>query len=75
MESFCADCNFIRRLYLLHNPKDFIEKIRRVFLTESLDDTSRPVPSRETAMPPPDDEPPIRNFIDKRTTKLTGYCD
>jgi hypothetical protein len=32
MESFCRDCQFLRRLYLLHDPKAFIDKVRAVFL-------------------------------------------
>lgn len=29
---FCPDCAYLRRLYLLHDPKEFLDKVRAVFL-------------------------------------------
>jgi|688.fasta_scaffold199941_2 hypothetical protein len=39
MSSFCENCAFLRRLYLLHEPTAFLERIKCVFLN---------VPKQET---------------------------
>ena len=59
-ESFCTQCNFLRRLYLLHSTGDereaFINKIRDMFLTKLEVNKEE---KKET-------EQSIKNFIDKR---------
>lgn len=62
-ESFCTPCNFLRRLYLLHEPGDqrnlFLSKVKTIFLTPL--DHPEPSPSRQD-----DDDPCPPNFIDRR---------
>jgi len=82
MSYFCNDCAFLRRLYLLYDTQSFLEKVKTVFLVnENVSSTnvsstnvnSNSVSSRSNDT---DDEPPIRNFIDRRKdSKFIGYHD
>ena len=79
MSYFCDDCAFLRRLYLLYDPQSFLEKVKTVFLVSDRisrsNDKDRAMASTESHNENTDDgEPPIKNFIDRRTTK-PYWCD
>jgi len=82
MSYFCDDCAFLRRLYLLYDPQTFLEKVKTVFLVSDRisrsNDRDRTITSAESQPDEKTDdgEPPIKNFIDRRShSKFVGYHD